>query len=65
MNVVTERLIAKSGLSTEEAKVIRTFYRIKTAGKRTKRWVEGLSNQKYHFLLKSGQEKIRRILAET
>jgi len=65
VNDITESLIARAGLTPEEAKVARVLYELKTAGKRTKRWVENLPARKYNSLLESGQRKIKKALAET
>lgn len=60
---ITEKIIAKAGLSPDEAKVIRAFRQLETAGKRTKNWVEkNISPRQYFQLLKSAVEKIEKFL---
>jgi len=55
---VTERIIAKAGLSKEEKKVARVYFDLPAAGPRTKKQVEALSGKKREQLLLSAQEKI-------
>jgi hypothetical protein len=57
---ITEQLIAKAGLSKEEARLMRVIHGLASAGQRTKRWVSALSMTKYEQLLKGAEEKIRK-----
>lgn len=59
---VTEKIIAKSGLSKEEARVIRVFYDLPTAGKKTKLWVKMIGHEKHSRILYSGKKKIKDFL---
>jgi len=65
---ITENIIAKSNLSSEQARVARVFYELPSAGLRTHRWVENLSVTRHDALLQEAQEKIcgtLKTLAET
>jgi len=64
MKKVTEKIIAKAGLSKQEKKVARVHFDLPAAGQRTKKWVEALSNKKSEQLLFSAQEKIQQILKD-
>ncbi len=59
---VTERIIAKAGLSKQEKMIARFYYGSKSAGKRTKYWVSMLSPGKYNELLASAEKKIQQRL---
>jgi len=59
---ITERIVAKAGLSSDEAKVIRVRYDLLTGGRKTQRWVETLGGEKHGQLLSSAREKIRQTL---
>ena len=59
---ITERIIAKAGLSKQEKKVVRVFFELETAGPRTKKQVEALNGEKHDQLLSSAREKIRQTL---
>lgn len=56
---VTEQIIAKAGLTKDEAKVARFFHNLPSAGGRTKHWVSALSSRKRLRLLESAERKIR------
>lgn len=56
---VTEEIIGKSNLSAAEAKVVRYFYRLPSAGKRSMNWVENLNRNKFSELFKSAQKKLK------
>ena len=60
--VVTEKIIASAGLSDHEKKVARVFFKLPTAGSRTQKWVEALSEKGYNQLLKSSKRKLRKII---
>ena len=62
MKKVTEQMIAKANLSKDEAKVIRVIYGLPSAGKRTKHWMAGLSDEKYRELQASAKEKLYEIM---
>lgn len=49
--------MTKAGLTKNEAKVARVYYGSKSAGQRTRSWVNRLSLRKYYPLLKKAQEK--------
>lgn len=57
---ITERIIARADLSKEEKKVARVFFKLSTAGPRTRKWVKALSYKKHEQLLLSLREKIYR-----
>ena len=59
---ITERIIGKADLSSEEAKVARVKFGLSTAGQRSQKWVEDLSGKKHDQLLSSAREKIRQTL---
>ena len=60
---ITERIIAKANLSSQEAMVVRYYRKLPTAGKRTRKFVENLPSQKKSQLLRSAEEKIERTLS--
>lgn len=60
---ITERIIGKAKLSSEEEKVARVFYKLPTAGKGTRKWVESNINPiKRSRLLESARDKIQKVL---
>ena len=56
---VTEKIIAKAGLTNEEAKIIRSIHDLPTAGIKTENWINNLSADKYDSLRASAEEKLR------
>ena len=61
---VTEKIIAKAGLSPDEQKVARQYYKLSSAGKKTKRWLENVPDGKRHTLLRSAKQKIQKALED-
>ena len=64
---VTDSIISRAGLTRGEAKVVRCYYRLQSAGSensRTMRWVRRLDSHKYGLLLRSGREKIEQTLSQ-
>lgn len=62
---ITESIIAKAGLDSQEAMVIRVFIDSKSAGKsnsRTKKFVRELSAKKHNLLFHRAEEKIVKFL---
>lgn len=61
-NKKIESIIAKAGLTEKEKNVARVYYGSKSAGQKTKRWVNCLSSQKYEQFLAKVKEKMQPFL---
>lgn len=59
---ITEKFLAKANLTDQEKKVARVEFKLETAGKRTKYWVEHLSERKHSKILANAQSKIYKAL---
>ncbi len=55
---ITEKTIGLAGLTSGEVRVARVFYNLETAGPKTKKWVEKLSEAKRCRFLDSAQKKL-------
>lgn len=61
-NEITEKFLAKINLTDQEKKVARVEFGLPTAGKRTRYWVEHLSERNRSQLLRDAQSKIYKAL---
>lgn len=59
---ITERVIGRANLTSEEAKVVRCCYQLESAGERTWRWVNHLSPRKHNLFLSRALAKIHKTL---
>lgn len=59
---VTERIIGKAKLSPGEARAIRVYNGLRSAGEKTRKWWRNLSDHERYSLLRSAKQKIQKVL---